>query len=323
MGSGYQRLEPLERLNGSATVILKGMPDVDPIFNEPRLADIYDRLEPDRPDLEPYLAMVDEFGARSVLDIGCGTGTFACLLVQRGIDVIGLDPARASLEVATRKPFGGEVMWVRGDMASLPTVRLDLATMTGNVAQVFLSDAEWSLMLRAVWAALRPGGRFVFEVRDPAKEAWREWNRERSYRRVLLPNVGPVETWVDHMLVEPPLVSFRQTFVYGADDTILTSDSTLCFRNKAEIADSLRRAGFAVDEVRDAPDRPGLEFVFVAGRQERRAGATLADAAGASPLRAASSARPSARTKTRVNCSTPSSKSQSKRPCTNHSSGKR
>ena len=46
------------------------MPDVDPIFNEPRLADIYDRLEPDRPDLEPYLAMVDEFGARSVLDIG-------------------------------------------------------------------------------------------------------------------------------------------------------------------------------------------------------------------------------------------------------------
>jgi predicted RNA methylase len=28
--------------------------------------------------------MVDEFGERSVLDIGCGTGTFASLLASRG-----------------------------------------------------------------------------------------------------------------------------------------------------------------------------------------------------------------------------------------------
>jgi SAM-dependent methyltransferase len=293
-------------------IILKRVPDA--IFDEPRLADIYDLLEPDRPDLEPYLAMVDEFGARSVLDIGCGTGTFACLLAQRGIDVMGLDPARASLEVATRKPFAGEVTWVHGDIASLSPVTLDLATMTGNVAQVFLTDEEWSLTLRVLWELLRPGGRLIFEVRDPAKKAWREWNRERSYRRVPLPNVGLVETWVDHVAVELPLVSFRQTFVFGADDSVLTSDTTLCFRDKAEIAASLRRSGFAVEEVRDAPDRHGLEFVFVAGRQARRAGATLADAAGTSPLRATSSSRPSARTNTRVNCSTPSSKSQSKRP---------
>jgi hypothetical protein len=34
----------------------------------------------------------------------------------------------------------------------------------------------------------------------------------------------------------------------------------------AEIDQSLRRSGFVVDNVRDAPDRPGREFVFVARR---------------------------------------------------------
>src|SRR5438552_3032086 len=50
-----------------------------------------------------------EFGARTVLDIGCGTGTFACLLAGRGLEVIAVDPAAASLEVARRKPGAGRV----------------------------------------------------------------------------------------------------------------------------------------------------------------------------------------------------------------------
>jgi SAM-dependent methyltransferase len=51
----------------------------DPIFDDPRLARIYDPGDPDRSDLLAYDAVVDELGARSVLDVGCGTGTFAVL----------------------------------------------------------------------------------------------------------------------------------------------------------------------------------------------------------------------------------------------------
>jgi len=47
---------------------------------------------------------------------------------------------------------------------------------------------------------------------------------------------------------------------------VLNSDSTLRFRSRAELADSLAAAGLAVEEVRDAPDRPGREFVFIAHR---------------------------------------------------------
>jgi len=77
---------------------------VDLIFAEPRLAEVYDPLDPDRSDLDAYVAMVEEFGARSVLDIGCGTGTLACLLARRGLTVTAVDPAAASLAVARTKP---------------------------------------------------------------------------------------------------------------------------------------------------------------------------------------------------------------------------
>jgi len=38
----------------------------------------------------------------------------------------------------------------------------------------------------------------------------------------------------------------------------------LRFRDRDEIAASLAAVGFAVEDVRDAPDRPGREFVFIA-----------------------------------------------------------
>jgi SAM-dependent methyltransferase len=239
---------------------------VDAIFAERRLAELYDPLDPDRGDLDAYAAMADEFGARSVLDIGCGTGTFACLLARRGLTVTGVDPAEASLEIVRSKPGADRVRWVHGDATDLPPLRVDLVTMTANVTQVFVTDAEWAATLRAARAALRPGGRLVFETRDPAARAWLEWTRERSYQRAVIPGVGAVQTWEDLLDVRGELVSFRSTNVFESDGAVLTSDSTLRFRTRDEVAASLAAAGYAVDEVRQAPDRPGRELVFVARR---------------------------------------------------------
>ena len=44
--------------------------------------------------------------------------------------------------------------------------------MTGNVAQVFVSDEDWSSTLDAVHGCLRPGGWFVFETRRPEARDW-------------------------------------------------------------------------------------------------------------------------------------------------------
>lgn len=240
----------------------------DALFEEPRLAGVYDPLDPDRDDLVVYAAIAEEFGARSVLDIGCGTGTFGCLLAGRGVDVIGVDPAAASLEVARAKPGAERVRWLRCDAASLPPFWVELATMTGNVAQVFLTDAEWDAALRSARAALRPGGRLVFETRNPAAQAWQEWNRTGSLSRAIVPGVGAVQSWSEVTDICGDLVSFRSIFVFEADGAILTSESTLRFRQRDEIADSLMAAGFVVDDLRDAPDRPGRELVFISRRPD-------------------------------------------------------
>jgi 2-polyprenyl-3-methyl-5-hydroxy-6-metoxy-1,4-benzoquinol methylase len=55
-------------------------------------------------DLDAYLAIADEIGACRALDIGCGTGTLALLLADRGLQVNRRRPGRWSLSVARAKP---------------------------------------------------------------------------------------------------------------------------------------------------------------------------------------------------------------------------
>ena len=238
----------------------------DECFGHPRLAAIYDPLDPDRSDLDAYVEMTKEFGARQVLDIGCGTGVFALALAGRGLEVVGVDPAQASIDVARSKPGSERVRWLCGDATSLPPLRVDLATMTANVAQQILEPQAWRETLRGAYEALRPGGRLVFETRDPARRAWEEWNREASYRVTEIPGVDAVESWVQVVEVSEPLVTFRWTYRFAADGQVLTSHSTLRFRERREVETELLAQGYEVEGVRDAPDRPGKEFVFVARR---------------------------------------------------------
>jgi SAM-dependent methyltransferase len=232
------------------------------IFSHPLLASVYDPLDPDRSDLDFYAAVVAEFGARRVLDVGCGTGSFAVLLAVRGIDVTGVDPAAASLDVARRKPGAERVRWLHGDAGELPAMTVDLATMTGNVAQAIVDPGDWDATLAGIGTALQPGGHLVFETRDPARRAWLGWNRADTRRVVDLPEVGRVATWTDLLDVAWPLVTFQTTWVFSGET--LTSTSTLRFRERDEVTTSLSDHGYTLVDVRDAPDRPGREFVFVA-----------------------------------------------------------
>ncbi len=236
----------------------------DDLFAVPRLARVYDDLDGPRDDLDHYHAIVDEFSGRSVLDIGCGTGTFACQLVRRGLHCTGLDPAAASLAMARSKPDAERVQWIQTEATAIPTMSADVATMTGNVAQVFLDDDEWCRVVSSARHALRAGGLFVFETRETSARSWERWTREATFSIYNTIAEGRIEHWAELTQVALPLVSFTLHYLFESDGTLLTSQSTLRFRSNAEIERSLTAGGFRIIDIRDAPDRPGLENVFLA-----------------------------------------------------------
>lgn len=62
------------------------------------------------------------------------------------------------------------------------------------------------------------------------------------------------------------LVTFESPTIFRADGARIESTSTLRFRNRADIEDSLRAAGFDPVEVRDLAYAPGRAWLYLAHR---------------------------------------------------------
>lgn len=236
----------------------------DLIFEDSKLVSIYDAFDGERNDLSHYVSIIEELKVNSILDIGCGTGSLLKILIDSNYRLLGIDPALESLKIAKKKCNNDGIQWIHGETNILSTSIVDLAIMTGNVAQVFTEKTQWIDNLRNIYRSLNESGYLVFEVRDPERKAWKHWNRTDSYQRLYIQELGFVEGWVDLVNIKGNLVSFRWSYNFESDNKIFTSDSTLIFRKKQEIIDTLQLVGFSIFDIRDAPDRKGDEFVFIA-----------------------------------------------------------
>lgn len=222
--------------------------ELDRHYLDPRLVDLYDIENPRGADTDFYLALAERLQARTILDLGCGTGLLTRELARPGRRVIGVDPSPAMLAYARRQPGAERIEWIAGDSSALGAPAADLTVMTGNVAQIFLDDAAWADTLRNLHAALRPGGHLAFESRNPADRAWERWNPADSRARIESPH-GPVETWVELIAVAGSRVRFAGHNLFLATGERISASSELRFRSRDEIAGSLAEAGFSVEQV--------------------------------------------------------------------------
>lgn len=240
-------------------------------YTDPRLAALYDALNPEGPDTAFYRALAARTGARSrIVDLGCGTGLLTCALAGDGHHVIGIDPSRDMLRIARKRDHGDHVQWIEGDATALAVLPpADLLLMTGHVAQIFLDDAAFLATLAAARHALRGGGRLAFESRDPAAQAWEDWTRDRSRRLIRDADGQSVEVWQERLFgpTDDGRVAFDTHYRFESTGERVSAESELRFRSQPELAALLVRAGFGELQWHDGWDdvSPGRELIVVAG----------------------------------------------------------
>jgi len=242
-----------------------------PEFTDPRQVAIYDAVNSYEPGTQPnfYLGVAEEVSAKTVVDLGCGTGILTLDFARRGYRMIGVDPSPLMLEVAQQKPGADRVQWIQGDALQLGTPSADLAIMSGHVAQFILKDAEWLEVLAALQQALRPRGHSAFESRDPRAREWERW----AGRKLTIPDspFGRIESWTEVSTVEGDVVHAIGHRRLVQNNEELSSPFAIRFRSEQLLGRSLTSSGFSVESVFGdwdrRPPRSGERELIVIARK--------------------------------------------------------
>jgi SAM-dependent methyltransferase len=240
-------------------------------YNQPELAVLYDEENGWDVSSDFYRALALRTGAKSLLDLGCGTGTVTRgILTAIGGSGVGVDPAEPMLAVARKNTRGESVDWICGDARAVRLGRrFDLIIMTGHAFQAFLTEADQVALFRTVAAHLAPGGRFAFDSRNPAAQEWLEWGPAESRRVVDTAAYGEVEIWNDAAMNPDRILDVEEHYRILSSGRRLRADFRLRFTPPEELWDGMMAAGLAVEHCYgDSDTRPftpeAREIIIVA-----------------------------------------------------------
>jgi SAM-dependent methyltransferase len=133
------------------------------------LAPVYDLLTAGH-DHATWARQLEELARRAgltgnrLLDVGCGTGSSARPMLERGYEVVGVDLSPEMLERA-RDKLGGAVRLELADMRALPALgAFDLVWSVADGVNCLLEPAELVAAFSGFRRNLAPGGLAVFDV---------------------------------------------------------------------------------------------------------------------------------------------------------------
>ncbi|MEW5922518.1 MAG: class I SAM-dependent methyltransferase [Candidatus Zixiibacteriota bacterium] len=125
---------------------------------------------------------------RNLLELCCGTGTFATMFAEQGLEVTGVDGSREMLKQAIKKAKSKKLkIDFRHQMLPKLSVReakgrqlkkFDLATCNYDSMNYLLTEADLKECFRRVAEHLNPGGYFIFDMNTyrAFKKVWIKYN---------------------------------------------------------------------------------------------------------------------------------------------------
>lgn len=188
-----------------------------------------------------------------VVDLGCGTGTLAELLYEKGYDMIGVDASESMLNIAMDKKAesGSEILYLQQDMREL-----ELYSTVGTVYSVcdslnyILEEEELKTVFSLVNNYLFPGGIFIFD-----------FNTDYKYREVI-GNTTITENredcsfiWENYYNPEEEINEYDLTIFVQEEENLFRRFTETHFQRGYTVEQMLRlveEAGMKVVEVKDA-----------------------------------------------------------------------
>jgi trans-aconitate methyltransferase len=104
------------------------------------------------------VSLLDPRAGERILDLGCGTGHLTAQIAESGAEVTGVD--RSAEMVAAARLAYPKLKFEISDATNL-SFQEEFDAVFSNATLHWIHEPE--LVLRGVWRALRPGGRFVAE----------------------------------------------------------------------------------------------------------------------------------------------------------------
>lgn len=173
--------------------------------------------------IEWLVNSIFEEDENKILDLGCGPGFYSKRLAEKGYSVTGIDLSKNSIEYAKSQVENTDldIEYIRQDF-----LKMDYEDEFDIVLLIYcelgaLTNEERDTLIENVYRALKPGGKFIFDVftannRDE-KDLDRKWELSQK------------GFWD-----EKPYLALTETFSYEEEDTFL--NQTIVINNDEEIS---------------------------------------------------------------------------------------
>ncbi len=135
-------------------------------------------------------------GRPLLLDLGCGTGTFALEMEQHGYDVIGIDDSAAMLQAAREKAqdSGSAALFLQQDISRFELYgTVDLATCLLDTLNHLVRPEAVRRVFRLLANYLNPGALFIADV-----GTLRHFAQTRGNRTIIQDHENLTLVWQNH-----------------------------------------------------------------------------------------------------------------------------